>query len=626
MCLHRNVWQDVGWEDSGSREGDRMSNGINGTLASVTEEIIERSKGSRKAYLAKMAAGKISGSRRRRVSCGNWAHSFAIYDDQHKEQMKDDHAHLGIVTAYNDMLSAHQPYERYPGLIRHAASRYKGTVQVAGGVPAMCDGVTQGQKGMELSLISRDVIAMATAVSLSHNVFDGGLLLGICDKIVPGLLIGALKFGYLPMAFVPSGPMSSGIPNKEKAKVRQAFAEGEVGEDALLDVECKSYHSSGTCTFYGTANSNQILMEAMGLHLPGAAFVAPDSDLRDALTDQVVGQIIENSRQQRGLLMDVVTEKSLVNAIVALLATGGSTNLTIHLLAIGRSAGIQLQWNDIARLSEAVPLLCRMYPNGEADVNHFHNAGGTPFLFKQLLDLGLMHGDVMTLVGNSLHDYCKVPHLNEGKLSWHDTSKESSDESVLREAHQPFDSTGGIKQVQGNLGVGITKISAIAPENRLIRAKAMVFEDQNQVLIAHKQGLLERDFVLVLRYQGPRANGMPELHKLMPVLGALQDKGFKVALVTDGRLSGASGKVPNVIHITPEALLGGELAKIRNGDEIEVDLEAGTLNHFAEVVEFQSRIVTQPNCHNDELSLGTELFDRCREMITGADEGASFLV
>lgn len=603
-----------------------MSNGINATVAAVTEEIIERSKGSRRNYLDTMERGKTTGTRRRNVSCGNWAHSFAIYDDQHKQQMKDEHPHLGIVTAYNDMLSAHQPYERYPEFIRQAVIGYRGTAQVAGGVPAMCDGVTQGQKGMELSLISRDVIAMSTAVSLSHNVFDGALLLGICDKIVPGLLIGALKFGYLPTAFIPSGPMPSGIPNKEKAKVRQAFAEGKVDEDALLNVECKSYHTSGTCTFYGTANSNQILVEAMGLHLPGAAFVPPDTELRDALTQHVVYQTVENARQQRGLLMEVVSEKSLVNAIVALLATGGSTNLTIHLLAIGRSAGIQLQWNDIARLSEVVPLLCRMYPNGEADVNHFHNAGGTPFLFQQLLDLGLMHEEVDTAVGNSLRDYCKVPRLNQGKLSWEMCTEASGDETVLRAANNPFDVTGGIKRVSGNLGVGITKISAIAPEHRLIRAPAMVFDDQNQVLAAHKQGLMEKDLVLVLRYQGPRANGMPELHKLMPVLGALQDKGFKVALVTDGRLSGASGKVPNVIHLTPEALLGGELAKIRNGDDIEVDLQAGTLNHFVAEAEFKSRIAAQPNCHNSELTLGTELFDRCRELITGADEGASFLV
>jgi phosphogluconate dehydratase len=603
---------------------------MHAVIQAVTKRIVERSLERRDQYLQQMQKGGLDDVRRSRVSCGNWAHTFAICDDQAREQLKNKQPHIGIVTAYNDMLSAHQPYQFYPEQVKTALGEVGATAQVAGGVPAMCDGVTQGQKGMELSLMSRDVIALSTAVSLSHNVFDGAVMLGICDKIVPGLLIGALKFAYLPMLFIPAGPMKSGIPNKEKAKVRQAFAKGEVGEDALLDVETKSYHSPGTCTFYGTANTNQILMEVMGLHLPGAAFVNPDSPLRTALNRQAALRMAELCSEKQARLMDVVTEKSLVNAIVALLATGGSTNLTIHLIAIARSAGIILTWEDMAELSEVVPLLCRMYPNGEADINHFHQAGGTPFLFRQLLELGLLHNDVVTIMGAGLDRYCEYPVLDNdseknNSLQWRPCSISSGDDTVLRKADQPFADSGGIKLIRGNLGAGISKISAIAQEHREIHAPALVFDDQNDVVAAHKAGLLNQDFICLLRYQGPKANGMPELHKLMPILGALQDEGFKVALVTDGRLSGASGKVPNVIHISTEAVLGGAIAKVQSGDMIYLNLESGELRHEVNELEFDRRIVAQQNCHIDSVSLGTELFDGCRRLISGAESGASFL-
>jgi phosphogluconate dehydratase len=532
---------------------------------------------------------------------------------------------LAIVSSYNDMLSAHQPLGRFPEIIKQAARDAGAVAQFAGGVPAMCDGVTQGQPGMELSLFSRDVIAMATAIALSHNVFDGVLCLGVCDKIVPGLLIGALQFGHLPVVFVPGGPMTSGLANTEKARIRELHAQGKVGRGELLQAEMQSYHGPGTCTFYGTANSNQMLMEVMGLHLPGAAFVHPNTALRDALTGAAAQRAvaIAQAGTEYTPIADVVDERAIVNAIVGLLATGGSTNHTIHLVAIARAAGITIDWDDFDRLSRAVPLLARIYPNGSADVNQFHAAGGMGLLIRQLLSAGLLHADVKTVVGSGLSSYTQEPYLDdEGALKWRPAPERSLDAEILAEAGRPFSAEGGLKLLTGNLGRAVIKVSAVKAQHRVVEAPALVFDGQDALLDAFKQGRLQRDFVAVVRYQGPRANGMPELHKLTPTLGVLQDQGFKVALVTDGRMSGASGKVPAAIHVTPECLDGGPLARVRDGDPIRLDAEGGVLEVRVDAGEWARRTVSPPDLEHNHHGLGRELFAGARVLAAGAEQGA----
>src|SRR5436190_14644748 len=551
---------------------------LNPVTAEVTQRIVARSRDSRADYLGRMEAARSAGSGRAKLSCANWAHAFAASPDGEKQRMRDPSApNVAIVSAYNDMLSAHQPYERFPDIIRKAAHEVGATAQYAGGVPAMCDGVTQGRPGMELSLFSRDVIAMATAVALTHDAFDAALMLGICDKIVPGLFIGAAAFGHLPTIFVPGGPMTSGISNAEKARVRALYAEGKATRDELLDSEMKSYHGPGTCTFYGTANSNQMMMEMTGLHLPGAAFVTPNTPLRDALTAAAPKRAVEirDGTNAYTPFSSVVDEKSLVNAIAGLLATGGSTNHTLHILAMGRAAGVQITWEDMADLSHVTPLIARVYPNGSEDVNAFHAAGGMSFVTRTLLANGLAHEDVTTVAGAGLSRYVQEPFLDGGQLVWRDGTATSLNRDILRPADDPFDREGGLRLVTGALGRGVVKTSAVKPAHRTIEAPALVFDDQDQLLDAFKRGELNRDFVAVVRFQGPRANGMPELHSLTPPLGVLLDKGFKVALVTDGRMSGASGKVPAAIHMTPEAKSGGPLAYVRNGDVVRVDAHAG---------------------------------------------------
>ena len=568
------------------------------TVEKVTRRIIERSQPTRDDYLARMRRLKAQSPQRSTLSCGNLAHGFAACGQKDKDVLRlMNQANVAIVSAYNDMLSAHQPYERFPDVIRHAVHEMGSVAQFAGGTPAMCDGVTQGQPGMDLSLFSRDVIAMSTAVALSHNMFDAALLLGICDKIVPGLLIGALSFGYLPTILVPAGPMPSGLPNKEKQRIRQLYAEGKIGKDELLESESKSYHSPGTCTFYGTANSNQLLVEVMGLHLPGAAFTHPGTALRDALTAAAAQQVVRLSVPNGGQLSlcDVVSEKSIVNALVALLCTGGSTNHTMHWVAIARAAGILIDWNDFSELSAVVPSLTRIYPNGQSDVNAFHEAGGTGFLIRELLDAGLLHEDVQTVMGPGLRQYTRMPVLEGDKLVWDEAPKETGDPGVLRGVDAAYAPDGGLRVLDGNLGRGVIKVSAVAPEHRIVEAPAMVFEDQDDLAQAFKDGLLEKDVVAVVRFQGPQANGMPELHKLTPYLGVLQDRGFKVALVTDGRMSGASGKVPAAIHVYPEAAKGGPLARLRDGDIIRVDAEAGTLAVAVGEDELAARPVSKPD-------------------------------
>jgi phosphogluconate dehydratase len=558
------------------------------------------------------------------MGCANIAHAFAALPHNEKLRVVADKAlHLGVVTAYNDMLSAHQPYETYPALIRDEARRRGATVQVAGGVPAMCDGVTQGQPGMELSLFSRDVIAMATGVALSHDAFDAVLCLGVCDKIVPGLLIGALAFGHLPAVFVPAGPMPSGLPNAEKARVRREYAEGKAGRDVLLAAEMQSYHSPGTCTFYGTANSNQFLMEVMGLHVPGAAFVAPGTPLRDALTEAATRQAaaITALGSQYRPLGRIVDERSVANAIVALLATGGSTNHTIHLVAIAAAAGIRIDWNDFDELSHAVPLLARVYPNGKADVNQFQAAGGTGFVIRELLAAGLLHGDVETIVGTGLAPYTQEPWLENGVLQWRPAPEASGDESIVRPASRPFSADGGIRVMRGNLGRAVIKTSALQPQHFVVEAPAIVFEDQSELLAAFKAGQLERDFVAVVRFQGPRANGMPELHKLTPSLTVLQERGHKVALVTDGRMSGASGPVPAAIHLTPEADAGGPIARVRTGDVLRVDAHAGTLELLGPDPRWLERAPARAT-HDSRFGSGRELFASFRRIVGDAESGA----
>ncbi|SEP79091.1 6-phosphogluconate dehydratase [Solimonas aquatica] len=594
-------------------------------IARVTARIQERSRPSREPYLARCAQAAQAGSQRSQLSCTNLAHAIAASPAEEKQQLRNGRwPNLAIVSAYNDMLSAHQPYQRYPDLIRQAAREVGAVAQFAGGVPAMCDGVTQGYAGMELSLFSRDVIAMATAIAMSHNVFDAGLYLGICDKIVPGLVIGALQFGHLPAIFVPGGPMSTGMSNPEKAKIRQLHAQGKVGREALLESEMKSYHEAGTCTFYGTANSNQMMMEVMGLHLPGAAFVTPNTALRDALT-RAAAQRAAKISQLGGEYIPisaVVDERAIVNAIVGLLATGGSTNHTIHLVAMARAAGIIIDWSDFDALSAEVPLLARIYPNGGADVNHFHACGGMGYLIRELLKAGLLHEDVMTVAGQGLARYAQEPYLEGTQLVWRDAPDKSLDENVLRPASAPFSADGGLRLLQGNLGRAVIKVSAVKPEHRRVQAPALVFDSQDAMLEAYKRGELQRDFIAVIRFQGPRANGMPELHKLTPALANLQDEGFHVALVTDGRMSGASGKVPAAIHVTPEVLSGGPLGRVRDGDLILLDAEAGQLEALVDAAQWQSREQASADLRDNGHGMGRELFANARAMASGAEQGA----
>lgn len=596
-------------------------------IQDVTGRIIARSKIARTAYLQRIAAAGSAGPHRQALGCANQAHAFAACAPADKAMLRSGHgASLGIVTAYNDMLSAHQPYERFPDLIRAAAHEAGGVAMVAGGVPAMCDGITQGEAGMELSLFSRDVIALSTAVALSHQTFDAAVFLGICDKIVPGLVIGALAFGHLPAMFIPAGPMTSGLPNNEKSKIRQLYAEGKVSRADLLEAEAKSYHGPGTCTFYGTANTNQMMMEIMGLHLPGAAFINPNTPLRDALTHQAAKRVLAmtaagNDYTPVGAMLD---EKAFVNGIVGLHATGGSTNHTLHLLAMAAAGGILLTWDDISDIAEIVPLLTRIYPNGSADVNHFHAAGGMGFVIRELLDAGLLHEDVKTVSGQGLKAYATEPKLDpQGQVVWQQAVAVSGDETVLRGVANPFQATGGLRVLDGALGRAVIKTSAVAVERHIIEAPAKVFHSQDEVQAAFKVGELHHDMVLVVRFQGPQANGMPELHKLMPPLGVLQDKGYKVALVTDGRLSGASGKVPAAIHVTPEAADGGTIGKIRDGDIIRVDGTNGVLTVLVDPATWAARPQVQADLSANHTGVGRELFAAFRHMVSTADTGAS---
>lgn len=595
-------------------------------LDAITERIRERSTDSRRAYLERIDRMRRQGPQRGSLSCSNLAHGFAGCGSDDKQVLRlTEAANLGIVTAYNDMLSAHQPLATYPDLVRQAAQSIGCTAQVAGGVPAMCDGVTQGTAGMELSLFSRDIIAAATAIALSHNMFDAALCLGVCDKIVPGLLIGALSFGHLPVIFVPAGPMPSGLGNKEKAAIRQQYAEGKVGRDALLEAESAAYHSPGTCTFYGTANSNQMLMEAMGIHIPGAAFENPGTPLRDALTAAAAQRACRITALGREYtpLAEVVDEKAIVNALVTLLATGGSTNHCLHWVAIARAAGIVIDWQDFSDLSAITPLVTRIYPNGSADVNHFHAAGGSAFVIRTLLEAGLLHEDVKTAWGDGLTHYTREPGLRDGELVYVDGATVSADTSVLRPALEPFSPEGGLRLLEGNLGRSVIKISAVAEAHHVVEAPARVFESQEALKAAFEAGQLEGDVVAVVRFQGPRANGMPELHKLTPYLGILQDRGFQVALVTDGRMSGASGKVPAAIHVTPEALAEGPLARVRDGDMIRLDALKGELQALVPQDEWRTRKAARRSSRDSEFGTGRELFAFMRDAAGAAESGAA---
>ena len=600
---------------------------VTATVESITRRIRERSASTRSAYLARIERQARRERSTDRMGCANVAHAFAAMPTNDKLRVVAQRApHIGVVTAYNDMLSAHQPYESYPALIRDAARALGATVQVAGGVPAMCDGVTQGLPGMELSLFSRDTIAMATAIALTHDVFDAALLLGVCDKIVPGLLIGALHFGHLPCVFVPAGPMATGLSNSEKSKVREKAAVGAVGRDALLEAESAAYHGAGTCTFYGTANSNQMLLEAMGLHVPGAAFVHPHEALRAALTREAVATVLQRVRGADFLpIGQMVDERVIVNAMVALLATGGSTNHLIHWVAVARAAGILIDWSDFAELSAATPLLARVYPNGQADVNQFQAAGGPGFVLRELMDAGLMHADVSAVSTRGLRAHAEVPTLQGDKLRWRALPQDSGDTQIVRPAVAPFSPSGGLKLLTGNLGRAVIKVSAVPEDRHVIEAPARVFDSQEALQQAFKAGELERDFVAVVRFQGPRANGMPELHKLTPPLAVLQGKGFKVALVTDGRMSGASGKVPAAIHASPEALAGGPLAKLRDGDVIRLDAVAGTLQALVDPVAWAAReaaVLSEASAEDNGHGLGRELFAGMRRNVISAEEGA----
>ena len=595
-------------------------------IVQVTERIRARSAQTRRSYLARIRVDDARGPRRAKLSCGNLAHGFAACDAREKSSLAgDEQPNIGIVTAYNDMLSAHQPLQHYPEIIKAAALAAGATAQVAGGVPAMCDGVTQGRIGMELSLFSRDVIAMSTAIALSHDMFDAAICLGVCDKIVPGLLIGALGYGHLPTVFAPAGPMPSGLPNAEKSRIRQLYAEGKAGRGELLKAEAASYHSPGTCTFYGTANSNQMLMELMGLHLPGSAFVNPGTPLRQALTGASAARaaaitLVRGDYRPIGRIID---ERALVNGIVGLLATGGSTNHTIHLIAIAAAAGIAIDWQDFADLSAVTPSLTRIYPNGQADVNHFHAAGGMGFIARELLAAGLLHRDVATIFGDGLDAYAQEPFLDGLQLRWRPAPAQSLDRDVLRPAGDPFTADGGIRLLTGNLGRSVIKVSAVKPQHRVIEAPVAAFDSQAAVVAAFKAGKLDRDVVVVVRNQGPQANGMPELHQLTPSLGVLLDRGYKVALVTDGRMSGASGKVPAAIHLSPEAAAGGAIARLRDGDIVRLDAEAGRLEVQLEQRELLARAPAAVDLSGNATGFGREMFATFRRAVNGAEQGAS---
>ena len=596
---------------------------MNKIIEEVTNKIIKRSQKSRKIYLARINKAKKNSVNRTTLDCANLAHAIAPMTNEEKAYLSDMKSfNMGIVTAYNDMLSAHEPYAAYPDILKKELLKHSSTAQVAGGVPAMCDGVTQGQAGMELSLFSRDNIAMGTAIALSHNTYDGAFYLGICDKIVPGLMIGALSFGHLPAIFVPSGPMPSGISNKEKAKVRQEFAQNKVDEKALFEVEKASYHSCGTCTFFGTANSNQMLLEMMGLQLPNGSFVNANTPLRYALTKKSVQTLI-NLCEKKISISDIVNEKTFVNAIIGLMATGGSTNHTIHLIAMAKVAGIVLRWEDFDDISKVTPLLCKMYPNGSADVNHFRDAGGMSVVIAQLLDLDLVHNDVQTVVGYGLDNFIKEPVLQNDELVFNDGEKSSKNIEVISSAKTPFSKEGGLKLLVGDLGKSVIKISALKEEYLYIKAPAVVFNSQEELQKEFVQGKLEKDFIAVIRYQGPKANGMPELHKLMPPLGALQDKGFKVAIITDGRMSGASGKVASAIHLYPEAIEGGLIAKIENADMIEMDVKNGTIKLLIDKEILEKREIKQINLEKNRHGFGRELFSSIRENVSSSETGAT---
>jgi phosphogluconate dehydratase len=600
---------------------------INKQVAAVTQRIIERSASLRADYMRQIAEDHNNRPERGKLSCGNLAHGFAACGEGDKDSLRMMEAgNMAIVTAYNDMLSAHQPYAVYPDKIKQAMREIGCTAQVAGAVPAMCDGVTQGQDGMELSLLSRDLIAQCTAVSLSHQMFDGVLALGICDKIVPGLLMGVLTFGYLPALFIPAGPMESGLPNKEKIRIRQLFAEGKVGRDELLQAESDSYHSAGTCTFYGTANSNQVVLEALGLQLPGSSFVNPENPMRDKLTTEASHQLaritaLGNDYRPVG---EIVDARAIVNGTVALLASGGSTNHSMHLVAIARAAGIILNWDDISELSAVVPLLAKVYPNGQADVNHFHAAGGTSCMFRQLIKGGFMHGDAKTAWGKNFADFTQESFLDNDRIMWRESPEIPLDMDVLTTLDKPFSPEGGLRLIQGNLGRGVIKVSAVELEHQIVQAPAIVIDGQDQLQPLFESGALDRDCIVVARFQGPKALGMPELHKLTPFLGTLQDKGFKVALVTDGRMSGASGKVPAAIHLVPEAADGGLLAKIQDGDIIRVNAVSGELEFIGDIAELEARVAA-PQPGTGERGCGRELFVVNRTNISNAERGASFL-
>ncbi|MES2125740.1 MAG: phosphogluconate dehydratase [Pseudomonadota bacterium] len=599
---------------------------LHSTVASVTERIIARSRPSRAAYLAHLDAARIKGVQRGALSCTNLAHGFAAFPTNDKLILKTDKKpSVAIISAYNDMLSAHQPFETFPAIIKEAVREAGAVAQFAGGVPAMCDGVTQGQPGMELSLFSRDAIAMGAAIALSHNMFDAALYLGVCDKIVPGLLIGALHFGHLPAVFVPAGPMTTGMSNKEKARIRQLYAQGKATRDELLECESQSYHGAGTCTFYGTANSNQMLMEIMGLHLPGAAFITPGTKMRDALTVAAAKRSVAITAQggQYTPVGHIVDEKCMVNAIVGLLATGGSTNHTLHLVAIAKAAGIVIDWDDFNELSAVVPLLTRIYPNGDADVNHFHAAGGTGFVIRELLDAGFLHDDVTTILGKGLRAHCAEPFLDGELAVWKDALAVTADDAVLRPASAPFAQDGGMILVKGNLGRAVMKISAVKEEHRTVEAPALTFNSQEDFMHAYKAGQLERDFVAVIRFQGPRANGMPELHALTPALANLQDAGRHVALVTDGRMSGASGKVPAAIHVSPEILANGPLGLVRDGDIIRLCARTGTLEALVPSDVWAARAQATADLSSSHIGMGRELFAMYRNSISEAETGAT---
>ncbi|WP_299347753.1 phosphogluconate dehydratase [uncultured Maritalea sp.] len=601
---------------------------VNNQIKDVTDRIIKRSEKTRRTYLDRMDAQVTRGVHRSALSCGNLAHGFAACAPGDKEKLSDGITpNIGIITSYNDMLSAHQPYYDYPDLIKEAAREMGATAQVASGVPSMCDGVTQGQPGMDLSLFSRDVIAMSAAIGLSHNMFDAAMFLGICDKIVPGLVIAALTFGHIPAVFVPAGPMPSGLPNDEKARIRQLYAEGKVGREELLQAESDSYHSAGTCTFYGTANSNQMLMEIMGLHIPGSSFVNPGTPLRTALTKEAARRALAITALGNEFTpaSQVIDEKAIVNGMIGLHATGGSTNHTIHLIAMAAAAGIQINWQDMSDLSDCTPLLARVYPNGMADVNHFHAAGGMGFMIDQLLNDGALHDDVKTIWGSGLHVYAQEPKLDGEKVHFVSAPKTTGNDKVLAGTDAAFATSGGLKLLKGNLGQSVIKISAVKEEHRFVEAPAKVFHSQDEMQEAFRKGDLEQDMIAVVRFSGPKAIGMPELHKLTPPLGILQGRGYKVALVTDGRMSGASGKIPAAIHLTPEALDGGPIAKIKDGDMLRLDAEKGTLEFLGDHAEFDARPLATQDLSASHHGLGRELFSGMRALVGSADKGASAL-